>query len=468
MVIMSVQQNSLVWFVANVASAAVNFFAVVLFSRVLGATLLGYYFLFFSLVQVLNFLGNGGLSQATIKRISEGNGSPGLLGASFLIRSALLAVIICFVLVFRDLLSDYLHGDYAYLLIAVLFLLQISDLIREILQGTHRVGTSALVDLVQQSGKVGFQVLLIGYGIIGLIWGLFAGILASVGCGLTLIRMKLIIPHYADFSNLFSFSRFAYGNALGGLVFDWIGILAIGYFLGSTEAAIFGVCWSISVMVLLFSQAISNALFPHISNLSSREQMNNIQNTLKSAISYSPLLALPAFLGVTALGGNFLSLVYGPEFFAGALVLIILMAARVIQSVQMIITRTLEGIDRPDIVFRITIPTLVINVITVICFIPRYGAVGGALSVLVTIAISLILNAIALNRIIPLQISSVIFWIFGGGIIMVGVVLVLMRIFPTLSLGILTGIIVTGMVIYGLILSGNSEIHRTLRDTLLK
>jgi len=466
MLIMTVQQNSIMWFVANVISAAINFIAVVFFSRILGATTLGYYFLFFSLVQVLNFLGNGGLSQATIKRISEGQGSPCILGASFLLRSALFSIIACGVVFFREPLSNYLHGDYTILLIGILFLLQISDLMREILQGIHRVGTSALVDLVQQTGKIGGQVLLVGYGVIGLIWGFLAGIIASILYGFTLIRIKISMPRSTDFANLLKFSRFAYGNALGGLVFDWIGILAIGYFLGSTEAAIFGVCWSISVIVLLFSQAIASAFFPHISHLSKGNNFQEIQISLKNAVSYSLLLALPAFLGVIALGGNFLTLVYGPEFAVGTTILIVLMAARVIQSVQMVITRTLEGIDRPDIVFRITLLTLIINLSTMIIFIPRYGAVGGAMSVLITIVISLIANAGALNKIIPLGISSVVFWISGGSLLMFSAVLVIRYCLPVNSIGLLTGIILGGIGIYGIVLLINNEI-RQLFLTLL-
>lgn len=467
MVIMTVQQNSVVWFAANVISAAINFISVIVFSRILGTSILGIYFLLFSLIQVLNFFGNGGLSAATIKRISEGKGSPSIISASFLMRSALLSVIICGILIFRNPLTVYLQGDYSGFLIVVLFLLQFSDLIREILQGNHRVGTSALVDLIQQVGKVGSQILLMGYGIIGLITGLLAGILASIGCGYTLIRTKLYLPRRADFSDLFSFSCFAYGNALGGLVFDWIGILAIGYFSGTTAAAIFGVCWSLSVTVLLFSQAIASALFPHISNLSTGKNFEDIRNVLIRALSYSPLLALPAFFGVVALGGNFLSLVYGPEFAVGAPILITLMATRLIQSIQMVITRTLEGIDRPDIEFRITLLTLVINAITMLFFIPRYGAVGAALSAFITIVISCALNAIALNRLIPLGISPIIFRVIGGGILMFGAVLIFLHIFPLVSMGVLVGTILLGIGIYCLILMSSAEIRHFVCDTVV-
>jgi O-antigen/teichoic acid export membrane protein len=465
---MTLQRSSIAWFLANTASAVLNFIAVVFFSRVLGAAILGIYFMFFSLVQVLNYIGNGGLSGATIKRISEGNKSPSLLGASFFMRSAFFSVIALGILLCRNQLTSFLHGDFTYPLIIILFLLQISDLIREVLQGIHRVGISAWLDFVQQVGKIGAQVVLVGYGIMGLIVGLIAGILASIGCGYAYIRIKFSWPKYSDIIDLYRFSRFAYGNSVGGLVFDWIGILAIGFFLGSTAAAVYGVCWSLSVMVLLFSQAISTALFPQVSLFHAENNQSGIRNALSMCLSYSPLLALPALFGVISVGGRFLSTVYGPDFSSGALILVVLMATRVIQSLQMVICRTLEGVNRPDVEFRITLLTVCINLLSMIFLIQWYGAVGGAISSLITISISLVLNAWMLHRIIPIKMASPIFWIAAAAVVMFGVVQVLVRIFPQTTFLSLAGIILAGVVVYGGIIVMNREARDRINGIFMR
>jgi len=464
---MTLQRSTTGWFLANVASSVLNFLAVVFFSRVLGAAILGIYFMFFSLVQVLNYIGNGGLSGATIKRISEGNRNSSLLGASFLMRSVFFSVIAIGILLCRNQLTSFLHGDFTYPLIIILFLLQMSDLIREVLQGIHRVGISAWVDFVQQAGKIAAQVGLVGYGIVGLIVGLIAGILASIGCGYAYIRIRLSWPKYSDMCDLFRFSRFAYGNSVGGLVFDWIGILAIGFFLGSTAAAVYGVCWSISVMVLLFSQAISTALFPQVSRFHTMKNHSGIKDTLSIGLSYSPLLALPAFFGVIAVGGRFLSTVYGADFSSGALVLVVLMATRVIQSLQMVICRTLEGLNRPDIEFRITLLTVSINLVSMVFFIQWYGAAGGALSSLITISISLMLNAWMLHRIIPIEMAPPVFWIAGASVVMFIVVQALLRVFPQVTLISLAGIILAGVVVYCGIIVMNREARELIRGLVM-
>jgi len=465
---MTLQRSSIEWFLANIASSVLNFLAVIFFSRVAGAAILGIYFMFFSLVQVLNYLGNGGLSGATIKRISEGNITPSLLGASFLMRSAFFSIIAIGIFICHDQLASYLHGDFTLPLILVLFLLQISDLIREVLQGIQKIGISAYVDFVQQAGKIVTQVALVGYGIVGLIWGLITGVVASIGCGYAYHRIKLAWPRSHDIHDLFSFSRFAYGNSVGGLVFDWIGILAIGFFLGSTAAAVYGVCWSLSVMVLLFSQAISTALFPQISLFHSENNRSGIRKALAFSLSYSPLLAIPAFFGVIVIGGSFLSTIYGTDFSSGALALIILMAARVIQSFQMVICRTLEGLNRPDLEFQVTVVTIVINLISMIIFIRAFGLVGGAMSSLVTILISLILNAWLLHKLIPVKITSSLFWIVGASVVMFGIVQVMARFVHQDSLISVGGIIVAGLITYGGIILINPETRKVIRDLVSK
>jgi O-antigen/teichoic acid export membrane protein len=463
---MTLQRSSTAWFLANIASSILNFLAVVFFSRVLGAAVLGIYFMFFSLVQVLNYVGNGGLSGATIKRISEGNKSPSLLGASFLMRSAIFCVIAAGILLYNDQLTEYLHGDFTIPLILILFILQISDLIREFLQGIHRVGISAYIDFIQQAGKIAAQVTLIGYGIIGLVYGLIVGILASIGCGYTYIRLKLSWPTYADIVDLFRFSRFAYGNSIGGLIFNGIGILAIGFFLGSTAAAVYGVCWSLSVIVLLFSQAISTAMFPQISLFHTKNDHDGIRSALSLCLSYSPLLALPAFFGVIAVGGNFLSMVYGPEFYSGALILIILMATQVIQSFQMVICRTLEGLNRPDIEFKVTLLTAGINLLSMVLFIQWYGAVGGAISSLLTISLSLVLNVWMLHQLVPIEIASPLFWITGSSVVMFVIEEVLIGFFYQPGVFFLAGIILAGITVYGIILMLNRHIRELARSLL--
>ncbi|HUI39630.1 MAG TPA: oligosaccharide flippase family protein, partial [Methanothrix sp.] len=292
---MSIAKASLGWFFANVCSALINFLAVMYFSRKLGASAMGIYYLFFSMLMIFNFVSNGGLSSATIKRLSEGENQYKILAASLLLRTMYLAIISGAIISFRDQLESYLGANLTIYLLLVLFLVQFSDLIREFLQGSYRVAASGFVDFIQQILKISFQIILLGYGLFGLIWGLILGVLFSIGFGALVSRPKLGLPENRDFVSLFHFSKYSYGTNLGGIIYDWLGILAIGYFLNSTMAGIYGVCWSLSSVFLLLGQSISSSLFPEVSSLNTKNKHEEISALFASSISYAPFLSLPGF-----------------------------------------------------------------------------------------------------------------------------------------------------------------------------
>jgi len=461
---MNIARASAGWFAANIFSAAINFLAVIYFSRTLGASTLGTYFIFFSALMVLNFLSSGGLSSATIKRISEGGDRYKLLTASLLMRSLILLALTAIIIIFRTQLQAYLKTDAIPYLLIFLFLLQFSDLIREFLQGTYRVALSGFIDFVQQLVKILFQVILLGHGLYGMFWGLGIGIISSIGLGAIIARPKLSRPELSNYSSLIFFSKYSYGTNLGGLVYEWLGILAVGYFLNNSEAGIYGVCWSLSAVFIIFCQAISSSIYPEISSLAARNKPAEISAIFNKAVSYGPFLALPGFFGALSLGKSLLAILYGPDFISGAEILVILMATRVIQSVQAVIVRTIEGLDRPDIVFKINMGTTILNIVSAISLIVIFGAVGAALSAFITILASALLNLYALKGILQVTFKSAMILELLASIVMYIIIIIITNFVEVDSAAKLLLIIAIGASIYLSIMAFSSESRQIFRN----
>jgi O-antigen/teichoic acid export membrane protein len=465
---MDLAKASASWFAANMASATANLLAVIYFSRELGASIVGLYFLFFSLLQVFNFAANGGLSSATIKRISEGGDPRRLLSASLILRTSFLALLSLAAIILKEPLRAYLDADLLLPLIAILFLLQFSDLIRELLQGTYRVGVSAFIDLCLQISKVILQVLLLGYGLLGLIWGLGAGIAFSIFLGTAVARLKFERPGPSDFTSLLKFSKYSYGTSLGGLIYEWLGLLAIGYFSGSSQAGIFGVCWSLSAVFLLFSQAVSSSIFPRVSSLAAEERLEDVTYLFREAVSYGPILAMPAFFGALALGRPLLSLLYGEECGAGAGILTALMATRAVQSVQMVTTRTLDGLNRPDMVFNVNLVTTSIDIVATLFLAWLFGPMGAALAALLTIIFSLTGNLHGLSTLISIRFKRELGLEVAASILMYFVVVLAHSLLGAESLAQLAILISLGACIYLGIIIGFSPDLRGILSRLLQ
>jgi O-antigen/teichoic acid export membrane protein len=439
-------KESLLWFLFHLASALLGFIGLTYFSRALGARILGIYFLFFSLLSLFNLLSNLGLQPATIKRISEGRDTDEFFTASLLLRLVPFALLSSLILLSRDPLYRYMGADLSLPLVGILGLFQFADLARETLHGEKKVALGGFIDFVQQFSKIGAQVLLVlfGTGLLGLVYGLGIGVFAALLVGFLLIDARPKPPRREHFRSLIEFSKFSFGNAVGGYVYEWAQIAIIGLLLTRVDVGIYGIAQSIAYVSILASQGVSNALFPTVSGLSSRGSDREVARVFREGMIYTGLLVLPAFAGSLVLAEEVLGIVFGREFAAGALALILLLLSQVLRGWQMISVRVLEGINRPDIVFRINLLTTTVNVVGTFFLVYAFGLAGAAATVVLTILLSLWLNARALRKLILLsmpyrELGHEIF----ASIILVGALLLLKKVLAPvdpLDLSILVGV----------------------------
>ena len=119
---MTLVKSSMHLFLARIFGAFAGFLGTVYFSHVLGAKILGIYFLFYSVLSVLNLVGDLGLSVTTVKRLSEGRDMAQYLGASLMLRLAAIFVIVLIIIQVRSQLDAYI-GASVWLYVILLLLL---------------------------------------------------------------------------------------------------------------------------------------------------------------------------------------------------------------------------------------------------------------------------------------------------------------------------------------------------------
>lgn len=468
---MSLTKISIRWFFFSFFTAIVSFIGIVYFSRTLGAQVLGIYFLFLSVLTVFNLFTNAGLQAATIKRISEGIQQSEIATASLMLRSGVFAFGVFIILIIKNQLDQYIGANLSYYLIFILALTQFSDILREILHGEQKVDIGGAYDFVQQFLRVFFQIFLIllGFEIFGLIVGLGIGILISLLAGLKFISVHFKMPEKSHFKSLLSYSKFSFGNAVGGYIYEWAGIVIIGFFLTRQYAGIYGVAWGLSGILLLLSQAIASSIYPKISELSIRNEKHDIAEIFSESLVYSPLLVIPAFFGTLILSENLLGLIYGEEFKTGYLVLIILMLARVFQSMQMISVRIIEGMNLPNLVFRVNITTTMMNLFGTLALVYLFGFIGAAIGTMVTILISLLWNTDIVSRILNVKIpfKEIIIQLFSASI-MAAIIFGFSKLTPPTMIQNLVFMVFIGAVVYFALLISLSKRIRSKCLSVLK
>jgi len=73
----------------------------------------------------------------------------------------------------------------------------------------------------------------------------------------------------------------------------------------------------------LITYALRMTLWPQVSRWGKKGQLGHVEESLARALSYSLLLAVPAFVGGALLGDKLLYFFYGTEFASGYSVLVV-------------------------------------------------------------------------------------------------------------------------------------------------
>ena len=461
---MTIQRSSITVFSSQIVFTVAGFLATMYFAHVLGAEILGMYFLFFTVVSILSLFMDIGLGAGTTKRISEGKEKSEFFTASLFMHTFTLALALILICIFKDFFNNYIGANVWLFLILMLFLLRYSSLLSTTLSGEKKVGTSSIINLIAQLARIGSQVIFVifGFKLFGLLGGLCVGAFISIPLGMKFIEVKLKKPTIYHAKSIFSFSKYAFGIGFGEYLYQWMDLMVIGLFLPKMYAGVYGACWIFSSIAVFASSAIVQTLFPYVSEWLSNNKIKEIENAFKEGITYSLILAIPIFTGMLILSKDLLYYAYGSSFAIGWLALIILTGARPLEVVQTIIRDVLSAMDRPDLVFRITCVIIPLNLAANFVLVYMIGFVGAAIATLLTIIVSLTFGLKYIKGIISVSMPWTEIKDEVVSAIIMGVVVLLLSYSFSGLLNLVMCAVVGVVVYFGVLLSVNKNIRDRL------
>jgi len=404
---MDLARSSLKLFAANSGSAVLQFLGIAYFARVLGPSPMGVFFLFQALLGVLAIPADFGLRGAVEKRISEGESRGTFLSSAVLLKVLPILAIVAAILLFRPLINGYLGENLAILLAVAIVLQEIAQLAVVVLKGELRVGETAVLQVARQGTWLGVGAALVsqGFGAIALVYGLLAGLSIVLIWGWYKVSVVPNSPSRRHARSLFNYGKHNFVSSLGGYFYNWMDVALIGLFLTQAHVGAYEIAWRVCSVVTLLSRSIATAIFPQVSEWSAADSHGRIEDLLPKVLTPSLILVIPAFFGTVLFSEEILGLVFGAEYTIAALALIILMFDQVTEAGQVILGRSLQAIDRPDLAARATVVGVVLNLVLNVVLISEFGITGAAVATMVASLISgLILHGFYLSRLISLQI----------------------------------------------------------------
>lgn len=402
---MNIGQQSFIVFTSKLVSSVLGFVATIFFARVLGAEILGVFAVSMALISWLQLTGNMGMSSAVAKRVSEDTDKEEHAAAGFLFIIITGSTISLLIIIFSGRIDQYVGAPVTKFVILIFILFLFNNIVTSILSGRRKVHITGLLNGLKTIIVKAIQVILVLYGLkLGaLLIGQWVGILIIFIIGMYFAEPGFTLPKYRHFQSLWKFARYSWLGALKSRAFNNIDILILGLFVPSSLVGVYSVCWTISKFLSLFDGAVSQVLFPEISYSETDNDPEAVSELVTEGLRFAGLITIPGVLGVYLVGDRLLR-IYGPEFEQGSVVLVFLSLAIMIYGYQKQMLVGINGIDRPDLAFRINIIFIGVNILLNFILIRSVGWIGGAIATVVSALVGLILSTFILHNLADFEV----------------------------------------------------------------
>jgi len=450
-------QTAVLHFISQVVRSLAGFGTTLLAARYFGAAGFGVYSQVLALLFWLKLPSNS-LTSATSKRMSETNSGGGhfATGLAVALGYGVLAGAVIFL--FDGLVNNYLNENAAHLLIVLLLANIAFDMIKSGFVGSQRVAISGWLGTFEQIGRLTTQLafILSGAMVMGLVYGHIVSLAAFALLGVVLLRDRLALPSRRAAYELQTFAQYSWLSKLKGLTLSWMDILVLGLFVADDFVGIYTAAWTLASFLALASKSIGTTLFPELSELGSDKRYDRARELVEDGLMFAGVLLVPGLFGTAIIGDRVLE-VYASEFAAGGTILMILVGARTLNEFGTQFLTALNGLDYPEIAFRINAVFLGTNLVLNLILVYLFDWYGAAIATFTSSAVLLIGAWVALVRVVGR--ISVPFRVIGSEILASAVMATSISLaLPALprTIPVTIGAVLAGAAVYSAVLVGVS------------
>jgi len=411
-------------FIQNIAQAIIGIAALAFIARLISKTEMGVFSTIMLITSAAQIAAAIGLSSAGTKFIAELQGkndreaSAAVAYAILTITFAISIVISILISIFPRELSIYLAKDIAYeglfrLLPAISILAGPMLNLSGILLGLQKIKQLAIAGIVYSAVRWGMSIplLVLGFGLYGILYGWIASEIAFVAFSLVLI-VKSLGPPLFKF-NLTRLLKFSWPLSISDWLsfasnwFDRILILAL---LPLSALGVYTVVFRGFQVLFAIPGAIATALFPQYSEIQGRNGIRSVEKASYLASRYLCFITIPLAIGLAATSLPTISLFAGSAYEEGALPLAILGFFLAIVSVGAPISYILLVMEKTVTYSGITIASVLGSTILGVLLLPVLGVAGASLARGATMLTGLMLTIYMLRREMNLNFDGEALW----------------------------------------------------------
>jgi len=403
----TIQRQSIVSFVWQLALTFIGFFSTIYIVRAVGTNILGGYFILLAYIGIINLIPENGFGGAAIKRISEGEEQNAYFSAFLVLRSVYVTIVIIILITFRNYFVDLNNAGTFYWILIIIIISLFHGTITNSIIGCGKIGISATAGFINNILRIVVQVVAVflGYGFAGLVGGFIIGMFIGFVVQLRFFDLHFVHFKWRHIKSLLSFSLWLFLVLSGLTVLSLSDTAMIGYYLSNEDVGVYRIVLQFTTLASFTAVALLTTLYPKINRWTKTGETKLIEESLSRGFTYSFILAIPMFAGAILLGDKLLYYFYGAEVEKGYITLLILF---IVQLVNIFITffgSYLSAFEMLKSLFKITLIAIIANITLNMLLIPTIGIAGAAISTLVTMSLIAILSLNVLSKIIAVNIQ---------------------------------------------------------------
>ncbi|UIP01056.1 polysaccharide biosynthesis C-terminal domain-containing protein [Halobaculum sp. CBA1158] len=454
--------------VAKISLAVIGFLGSIVFARTLGPVGYG---AFSVLVSVANILDNPvrGLGTACQKYIAEEGRSDGEILTIGLVGTTVLGGIVVAGLLIVGPRINYFDIENGPYYVAVVFVgLIFFKTLQPMVSGQGKFGTAVFLDSLRSLFTIPLQValVLLGWGVGGMIYGLTAASLLTVPFSLRVLGVRPQLPSKQTVEDILSYSKYSISSSFVGSAYGQLDILLLGAVIGSGASGQYRIALQLALPGALLSMVMGSGLLAEVSSLASRGE--EVAQQVTNNVSFTSLFAIPLFFGALAMPESIIVTVFGEAYRDAVPLLIGLAVYQILKTQSVQISSVLEGFGRPDLMLYLSTVTLVVNLGLGVLLIFQMGALGVVLATIVAEGTKLVLMTYYARREIPYNpFPPAIRYQVVAGVGMFLIIDLLHGFWGVSSWFELLGLVGVGAVLYGLFLVSLSDIFMDTARTII-
>lgn len=433
---MNVSRSTIKLFFSYIGRTVLSFAVVAYFSRELGAGNLGTFFLFQSTLSFAVMPADLGLRTGIEKQMSEGGDRREVLGSALVAKTVLILPIVLVLLLARNPVMQYFGADVAPVLAIAILLQEVGKTSIAGLRGEKRVGETAIFDPLRTTvwGVMGALLAMLHYEAFSLIYGFIFGLASVAVIGWWRLDTLPGRPSMERIRSLVNYSKYVFVGQVGGIVYNWLDVIILGFFVSNAIIGAYEVAWRIAAVPLLLSQAIRRTIFPE-ANSYTGNVIPKLESLIEDMITPSLYLLFPALVGVVVLGESILRFGFGTEFGVASLALVFLMVEKLHRGFSLILIAPMHAIDRPDLAAVASIGGMLTNLVLNLLLIPTFGIIGAAIGTSIGAILNTAIQAHFLRKYMKIRVHwDELSWLLLGSALMGGCLAGLIAIRPPSSL----------------------------------